>query len=172
MICCFTLQAHQMGRACQGAEPCPYPVRGAERSAMQVEHTVTEEITGFDLVQAQIRIAGGATLQEVGIGRQVSLCVLRCPAPLKAWSDEKKTQSILLLKSRKMVHVHVVLDAIVLLRTTIRQRLHPFTISYHPPKCAQVWALHRMDAGSSLSKANSMMDKVISLLLASNAQIH
>lgn len=33
---------------------------------------MTEEITGFDLVQAQIRIAGGATLEEIGIGKQVS----------------------------------------------------------------------------------------------------
>ena len=36
-----------------------------------MEHTVTEEITGIDLVQAQIRIAGGATLAEIGIGNQV-----------------------------------------------------------------------------------------------------
>jgi len=34
---------------------------------IQVEHTVTEEVTGIDLVQAQIRIAGGASLEEVGL---------------------------------------------------------------------------------------------------------
>lgn len=34
---------------------------------LQVEHTVTEEITGVDLVQAQIRIANGATLTDVGL---------------------------------------------------------------------------------------------------------
>lgn len=33
----------------------------------QVEHTVTEEITGIDIVQSQIKIAAGATLQELGL---------------------------------------------------------------------------------------------------------
>ncbi len=34
---------------------------------IQVEHTVTEEITGVDLVQSQIRIAGGESLAELGL---------------------------------------------------------------------------------------------------------
>ncbi|MFE6733204.1 pyruvate carboxylase [Microbacterium sp. NPDC057650] len=37
---------------------------------IQVEHTVTEEITDVDLVQAQIRIASGATLAELGLQQE------------------------------------------------------------------------------------------------------
>lgn len=34
---------------------------------IQVEHTITEEITGIDLVAAQIQIAAGATLKQLGL---------------------------------------------------------------------------------------------------------
>lgn len=34
---------------------------------IQVEHTITEEITGIDIVGAQIQIAGGATLPRLGL---------------------------------------------------------------------------------------------------------
>ena len=42
---------------------------------LQVEHTVTEEITGLDLVRAQIEIAGGATLSALRLDQP------RIPAP-------------------------------------------------------------------------------------------
>jgi len=41
---------------------------------VQVEHTVTEEVTGIDIVQAQIRIAEGATLAEAtGVSNQAEV---------------------------------------------------------------------------------------------------
>jgi acetyl/propionyl-CoA carboxylase alpha subunit/acetyl-CoA carboxylase carboxyltransferase component len=55
------------------ALPGAHPFVFIEANArLQVEHTVTEAVTGFDLVQAQIRLAQGAILQELGLGKPVA----------------------------------------------------------------------------------------------------
>ena len=39
---------------------------------IQVEHTITEEVTGVDLVETQLRLAGGATLADLGLDQPPS----------------------------------------------------------------------------------------------------
>ena len=53
-----------------GAQPFVFIEANAR---LQVEHTVTEEVTGVDLVQAQILLAQGSTLNELGLARQPAL---------------------------------------------------------------------------------------------------
>lgn len=48
---------------------------------LQVEHTVTEEITGVDLVQTQIQVAEGSSLEELGLIQKnihINGCSLQC----------------------------------------------------------------------------------------------
>ena len=48
---------------------------------IQVEHTVTEEVTAIDIVQAQLQVAGGATLADLGITQdaiEVTGTALQC----------------------------------------------------------------------------------------------
>ncbi|MFN9926687.1 MAG: carboxyl transferase domain-containing protein, partial [Phenylobacterium sp.] len=48
---------------------------------IQVEHTVTEEVTGVDLVEAQFRIAAGATLADLGLSQ---------PPPLRGFAVQAR----------------------------------------------------------------------------------
>ncbi|ANB15404.1 pyruvate carboxylase 2 [Sugiyamaella lignohabitans] len=48
---------------------------------IQVEHTITEEITGIDIVAAQIQIAAGANLAELGLTQDrvtIRGCAIQC----------------------------------------------------------------------------------------------
>jgi acetyl/propionyl-CoA carboxylase alpha subunit len=67
--------ALRMARAarCSSLVTFEFMLRGEEfwfieaNPRLQVEHTVTEEVTGVDLVAVQLRLAAGATLDEVGL---------------------------------------------------------------------------------------------------------
>jgi acetyl/propionyl-CoA carboxylase alpha subunit/acetyl-CoA carboxylase carboxyltransferase component len=52
------------GDAVAGGQPFVFIEANAR---LQVEHTVTEEVTGVDLVTTQIQLAGGASLAELGL---------------------------------------------------------------------------------------------------------
>jgi pyruvate carboxylase len=58
---------------------------------IQVEHTVTEEVTGIDLVLSQLRIARGETLADLGIAQEgisVQRSAIQCRLTTEDPSDE------------------------------------------------------------------------------------
>ncbi|MGC4994491.1 pyruvate carboxylase [Nocardia salmonicida] len=66
--------ARQIGYSCAGTVEFLLDERGEHvfiemNPRIQVEHTVTEEITDVDLVQAQLRIAAGASLLDLGLSQ-------------------------------------------------------------------------------------------------------
>src|SRR4029450_3432905 len=74
LIAAALKMAQQIGYENAGTFEFLVDARAGERFAfieanarLQVEHTVTEEVLGIDLVKAQLRIAAGATLAEIGL---------------------------------------------------------------------------------------------------------
>ncbi|AMC00034.1 pyruvate carboxylase [Aerococcus urinaehominis] len=57
---------------------------------VQVEHTITEQITGVDIVQAQIQIAAGKTLQEIGIPKQEDLPLMGYAIQCRITTEDPK----------------------------------------------------------------------------------
>ncbi len=57
-----------IGGESEGGDPRPY-VFIEMNPRIQVEHTVTEEVTDVDLVQSQLRIASGETLADLGLSQ-------------------------------------------------------------------------------------------------------
>ncbi|MFD4366507.1 pyruvate carboxylase [Rhodococcus sp. NPDC058521] len=66
--------AKQIGYSCAGTVEFLLDARGNHvfiemNPRIQVEHTVTEEVTDVDLVQSQLRIASGETLADLGLSQ-------------------------------------------------------------------------------------------------------
>ncbi|TMS52272.1 pyruvate carboxylase [Mycobacterium sp. DBP42] len=66
--------ARQIGYSCAGTVEFLLDERGRHvfiecNPRIQVEHTVTEEITDVDLVSSQLRIAGGQSLSDLGLAQ-------------------------------------------------------------------------------------------------------
>ncbi|MFV8050692.1 pyruvate carboxylase [Mycobacterium sp. 48b] len=66
--------ARQIGYSCAGTIELLLDERGQHvfiecNPRIQVEHTVTEEITDVDLVSSQLRIAGGESLSDLGLSQ-------------------------------------------------------------------------------------------------------
>ncbi|MGW4351576.1 pyruvate carboxylase [Nocardia sp. NPDC004582] len=78
--------AEQIGYSCAGTVEFLLDERGNHvfiemNPRIQVEHTVTEEITDVDLVQSQLRIAAGESLADLGLSQdsiQIRGAALQC----------------------------------------------------------------------------------------------
>src|SRR6185295_10359585 len=78
--------ARQIGYSCAGTVEFLVDKHGDHvfiemNPRIQVEHTVTEEITEVDLVQAQLRVAAGETLADIGLRQdeiQIRGAALQC----------------------------------------------------------------------------------------------
>ncbi|MFI1913196.1 pyruvate carboxylase [Nocardia sp. NPDC020380] len=78
--------AEEIGYSCAGTVEFLLDERGKHvfiemNPRIQVEHTVTEEITDVDLVQSQMRIAAGETLEDLGLSQdsiQIRGAALQC----------------------------------------------------------------------------------------------
>jgi pyruvate carboxylase len=55
---------------------------------VQVEHTVTEEVTGVDIVQTQIKIASGMTLKELGLSQDTIDPPLGCAMQCRVTTED------------------------------------------------------------------------------------
>ena len=63
---------------------------------LQVEHTVTEEITGIDIVRSQILIAEGRSLEEIGLKQeniQMRGAAIQCRVTCEDPTDQFKPQT-------------------------------------------------------------------------------
>lgn len=72
---------------------------------LQVEHTVTEEVTGVDLVQAQIRVAEGKSLNELHLTQEsvpvigsALQCRITTEDPAKQFQPDSGRLEVLIIK--------------------------------------------------------------------------
>ncbi|WP_026918645.1 pyruvate carboxylase [Gordonia shandongensis] len=93
--------AQHIGYTCAGTVEFLVDRRGRHffiemNPRIQVEHTVTEEVVDVDLVSAQLEIAGGATLADLGL-RQESISVrgaaLQCRITAEDPADDFRPQT-------------------------------------------------------------------------------
>lgn len=105
---------------------------------MQVEHTVTEEITGVDLVQCQLKVAAGASLAQCGFATQADVpppkgfavqCRVTCEDPTENFKpDNGRIEAYRCARLPMCVHICCVdsLGCICFLPVRLLGRLHVY----------------------------------------------